>query len=75
MWSCRRQSYADWGTMSIADTSAQVSKLIYSRVVLKLSGESLQGPDGGFRGGLWDTGCDVEYTFYGIGVLALLAGL
>jgi geranylgeranyl transferase type-2 subunit beta len=36
--------------------------------------ESLQGPDGGFRGGLWDTGCDVEYTFYGIGVLALLAG-
>jgi geranylgeranyl transferase type-2 subunit beta len=36
--------------------------------------ESLQGPGGGFRGGLWDTGCDVEYTFYGIGVLALLAG-
>jgi geranylgeranyl transferase type-2 subunit beta len=36
--------------------------------------ESLQGPDGGFRGGSWDTGYDVEYTFYGIGVLALLAG-
>jgi len=35
--------------------------------------ESLQGPAGGFRGGLWDTGCDVEYTFYGIGTLALLA--
>ncbi|HEX3150832.1 MAG TPA: prenyltransferase/squalene oxidase repeat-containing protein [Gemmataceae bacterium] len=34
---------------------------------------SLAGPDGGFRGGLWDTGYDVEYTFYGIGVLALLA--
>lgn len=36
--------------------------------------ESLQGPDGGFRGGLWDTGMDVEYTFYGVGVLGLLAG-
>jgi geranylgeranyl transferase type-2 subunit beta len=35
--------------------------------------ESLQGPDGGFRGGSWDTGFDVEYTFYGVGVLALLA--
>jgi geranylgeranyl transferase type-2 subunit beta len=36
--------------------------------------EALQGSDGGFRGGLWDTGYDVEYTFYGIGVLGLLAG-
>jgi geranylgeranyl transferase type-2 subunit beta len=29
-------------------------------------------PDGGFHGGLWDDGRDVEYTFYGLGVLALL---
>ena len=35
--------------------------------------ESLQGTDGGFRGGLWDDGRDVEYTFYGIGVLGLFA--
>jgi geranylgeranyl transferase type-2 subunit beta len=35
--------------------------------------ESLQRPEGGFHGGLWDDGCDVEYTFYGLGVLALLA--
>jgi geranylgeranyl transferase type-2 subunit beta len=34
---------------------------------------SLQRPDGGFRGGLWDDGCDVEYTFYGLGVLGLLS--
>jgi geranylgeranyl transferase type-2 subunit beta len=27
--------------------------------------------EGGFRGGLWDQGADVEYTFYGLGVLAL----
>jgi geranylgeranyl transferase type-2 subunit beta len=28
-------------------------------------------PAGGFRGGLWDERADVEYTFYGLGVLAL----
>jgi geranylgeranyl transferase type-2 subunit beta len=44
------------------------------RTGLQVYAESLQGPDGGFRGGLWDAGSDVEYTFYGIGVLGLLAG-
>ena len=34
---------------------------------------ALQGPQGGFRGGTWDAGLDVEYTFYGIGALALFA--
>jgi geranylgeranyl transferase type-2 subunit beta len=33
---------------------------------------SLERPNGGFRGGLWDDGSDVEYTFYGLGALALL---
>jgi geranylgeranyl transferase type-2 subunit beta len=32
-----------------------------------------QRPIGGFRGGLWDEQTDVEYTFYGLGVLALAA--
>ena len=36
--------------------------------------ESLQLPTGGFRGGAWDPGDDVEYTFYGIGTLALTLG-
>lgn len=35
--------------------------------------ESLQRPEGGFHGGLWDEGHDVEYTFYGLGVLALFS--
>jgi geranylgeranyl transferase type-2 subunit beta len=35
--------------------------------------ESLQRPEGGFHGGLWDEGHDVEYTFYGLSVLALLS--
>jgi geranylgeranyl transferase type-2 subunit beta len=33
---------------------------------------SLERVEGGFHGGLWDDGHDVEYTFYGLGVLALL---
>jgi geranylgeranyl transferase type-2 subunit beta len=33
---------------------------------------SLEVPAGGFRGGLWDDRTDVEYTFYGLGALALL---
>ena len=35
--------------------------------------ETLELPTGGFRGGLWDARTDVEYTFYGLGCLALLA--
>lgn len=35
--------------------------------------EELELDDGGFRGGLWDEATDVEYTFYGLGVLALLS--
>jgi geranylgeranyl transferase type-2 subunit beta len=34
---------------------------------------SLEAETGGFHGGLWDEGTDVEYTFYGLGVLALLS--
>lgn len=35
--------------------------------------QALEMPDGGFRGGLWDEQTDVEYTFYGLGVYALLS--
>jgi geranylgeranyl transferase type-2 subunit beta len=35
--------------------------------------ESLAMPSGGFRAGTWDDQADVEYTFYGLGSLALLA--
>lgn len=34
---------------------------------------SLEGDEGGFRAGIWDERCDVEYGFYGLGVLALLS--
>ena len=32
----------------------------------------LELPTGGFRAGLWDNVADVEYTFYGLGTVALL---
>jgi geranylgeranyl transferase type-2 subunit beta len=34
--------------------------------------QSLEQPDGGFHGAAWDGGHDAEYTFYGLGTLALL---
>lgn len=35
--------------------------------------QQLEFPTGGFRGAAWDDQADVEYTFYGLGTLALLA--
>jgi geranylgeranyl transferase type-2 subunit beta len=35
--------------------------------------DECERPIGGFRGGLWDERTDVEYTFYGLGTLALAA--
>ncbi len=34
---------------------------------------SLELPDGGFKGASWDQTADVEYTFYALGTLGLLA--
>ncbi|NBO92965.1 MAG: geranyl transferase, partial [Planctomycetia bacterium] len=36
--------------------------------------DEVEHPPGGFHGGLWDDGYDVEYTFYGLGVLGLFEG-
>ncbi len=33
----------------------------------------MESSGGGFRGAVWDDGIDVEYTFYGLAALALLA--
>ena len=40
---------------------------------LRAYAEECERPIGGFRGGLWDEETDVEYTFYGLGTLALAA--
>jgi geranylgeranyl transferase type-2 subunit beta len=34
---------------------------------------AVERDEGGFKGGLWDEGFDVEYTFYGLGVLGLFS--
>lgn len=36
------------------------------------SAHGLEFPTGGFRGASWDEEADVEYTFYGLGILGLL---
>jgi geranylgeranyl transferase type-2 subunit beta len=40
---------------------------------LKSYVQNLELKSGGFHGGLWDDRTDVEYTFYGLGLLALLS--
>jgi geranylgeranyl transferase type-2 subunit beta len=40
--------------------------------ILHWLGTSLELAAGGFRGASWDQQADVEYTFYGLGILGLL---
>jgi geranylgeranyl transferase type-2 subunit beta len=56
MWTLERL-----GALELVDQSAALEFV-----------HSLELPSGGFRGGLWDDRADVEYTFYGLGALALL---
>ncbi|MFP6620253.1 MAG: prenyltransferase/squalene oxidase repeat-containing protein [Pirellulaceae bacterium] len=51
----------DLGAMDQIDTSHALQYV-----------HSLQQPDGGSLGAEWDQVCDVEYSFYGMGALALL---
>jgi geranylgeranyl transferase type-2 subunit beta len=53
----------DLGQLSRADLAAAQAYV-----------ESLQLPQGGFHGAVWDPGHDVEYAFYGLGAMLLLAG-
>lgn len=57
------------GLLTLADASAldEIDRDSARRYVLSLESE------GGFRGGIWDEAADVEYTFYGLGALAILS--
>jgi geranylgeranyl transferase type-2 subunit beta len=44
----------------------------FDRAVALRYARQLERPDGGFHGGAWDGGFDAEYTFYGLGAVALL---
>ena len=56
---------------------AQITRALQDyrpRLVLDAQGALiLAQPAGGFFAAAWDTAADVEYTFYGLGCLALLA--
>ena len=47
----------------------EASRLDWEKV--RSYAEECERPIGGFRSGLWDEESDVEYTFYGLGTLAL----
>jgi len=50
-----------------------LSDVVNQERVESLVASRLELPSGGFRGGSWDDSADVEYTFYGLGVLSLLS--
>jgi geranylgeranyl transferase type-2 subunit beta len=56
------------GLLTLQDLGA--ADLIDVAVIRRFA-ESLEREDGGFQGAVWDEGRDVEYTFYGLGTLAL----
>lgn len=58
---------AAWTLEALGDLSRLNGETVRSYAAL------LERPQGGFHGGLWDEGCDVEYTFYGIGVGAIFS--
>jgi geranylgeranyl transferase type-2 subunit beta len=51
------------------DQLGEAGRLDWERIREYAAG--CERPSGGFRGGLWDEEADVEYTFYGLGTLAL----
>jgi geranylgeranyl transferase type-2 subunit beta len=59
------------GTVALADLGAL--DRIDTAAALRYA-DSLSSPGGGFFAAAWDQAVDVEYSFYGLGTLALLAG-
>lgn len=58
------------GLLTVQDL--KIENLISTRAIERLLVEWLEFPTGGFRAASWDNEADVEYTFYGLGCLALL---
>lgn len=71
----RRITFADGlstftGLLTVQDLG--IDDLVSPLAIRRLMTEWLEFPTGGFRGASWDDQADVEYSFYGLGVLALL---
>lgn len=61
------------GLLTAQDLDLDLNSFIDQVQLRKFMTEWLEFPTGGFRGASWDEQADVEYTFYGLGVLALLS--
>jgi geranylgeranyl transferase type-2 subunit beta len=59
------------GLLTLQDLG--IDDVLSPKQVLEYVTQWLEFPTGGFRGASWDEQADVEYTFYGLGNLALLA--
>jgi geranylgeranyl transferase type-2 subunit beta len=59
------------GLLTLQDL--QIEDVLSARQVRDYITGWLEFPTGGFRGASWDEQADVEYTFYGLGNLALIA--
>jgi geranylgeranyl transferase type-2 subunit beta len=56
------------GCLTLADLSALDEIDV---VAVRRYAKQLEQPEGGFLGAIWDHAADVEYTFYGLGTIAL----
>jgi geranylgeranyl transferase type-2 subunit beta len=73
-WTLDQLSFAsklDWE--SVRDYALACERVFASGSPVPARSGFSTAPGGGFRGGLWDERTDVEYTFYGLGTLALAA--
>ena len=61
------------GLLTAQDTG--FGRMIDADRMEKFVANELEVPAGGFRGAGWDEQADVEYTFYGLGILGLLWSL
>jgi geranylgeranyl transferase type-2 subunit beta len=58
------------GLLTLIDLGAE--RELDAQAILRFV-QSLEREEGGFQGAAWDTAHDVEYSFYGLGCLSLLA--
>lgn len=58
------------GLLTVQDL--RIQNLVSHAMIERFISQELEFPTGGFRGAAWDDQADVEYSFYGLGCLALL---
>lgn len=59
-------------TAVLTAQDVEVAALVDPPILRSYVSRHLEMPTGGFRAAEWDTQADVEYTFYGLGIIGLL---